>query len=100
MIVRDGFVVYRSPILQHYFDCPFQFGTSDISDTAENAELFEIEASLKDRPVKLWVFMWNKLKSDQMVKPVGVSQAICMCITSTEIILCTYESTERPMRHL
>lgn len=67
MIVRDGFVVYRSPILQHYFDCPFQFGTSDISDTAENAELFEIEVEEGDLIIVASDGLWDNARDDEMM---------------------------------
>ena len=39
MLVRSGTVVYRSPILQHFFDCPLQFGAApDFSESTDNAE--------------------------------------------------------------
>ena len=39
MLVRSGRVVYRSPILQHFFDCPLQFGAApDFSESTDNAE--------------------------------------------------------------
>lgn len=47
LILRDGFVSFRSPVLQHFFDCPLQFGAvpehTQVSDYAEDADLFEIE---------------------------------------------------------
>lgn len=47
MILRDGFVAFRSPVLQHFFDCPLQFAAfpehNNITDFAESADLFEID---------------------------------------------------------
>ena len=46
MLVRDGEVVFKSPVLQHFFDCPLQFGAcpdySESTDTAEDAAVFEL----------------------------------------------------------
>jgi hypothetical protein len=46
MLVRDGEVVFKAPVLQHFFDCPLQFGAcpdySESTDTAEDAAVFEL----------------------------------------------------------
>ncbi|BDA48584.1 Protein phosphatase PTC7 homolog [Coccomyxa sp. Obi] len=46
MLVRDGEVVFKSPVLQHFFDCPLQFGAcpdfSESTDSAEDAAVFEL----------------------------------------------------------
>ena len=46
MLVRGGEVVFRSPVLQHFFDCPFQFGAcpdySEQTDSAEDAAVCEL----------------------------------------------------------
>lgn len=52
MLVRSGRVVYRSPILQHFFDCPLQFGAapdySESTDTAEDAAVAELQVQPGD----------------------------------------------------
>ncbi len=46
MVVRDGKEVIRSKPLQHYFDCPLQFGAFpefvEATDTADMADLYSI----------------------------------------------------------
>jgi hypothetical protein len=46
MLVRDGQVVFKSSVLQHFFDCPLQFGAcpdfSESTDSAEDAAVFEL----------------------------------------------------------
>lgn len=46
IIVRNGLITFRSPVLQHFFDCPLQFGAvpehTNASDYAEDADLFEL----------------------------------------------------------
>jgi protein phosphatase PTC7 len=46
VLVRNGEVVFKSPVLQHFFDCPLQFGAcpdySESTDTAEDAAVFEL----------------------------------------------------------
>lgn len=41
-IVRQGKVVFGTPPHQHYFDCPFQFG-SESPDTASDAQVYEVD---------------------------------------------------------
>ena len=44
--------MYRSPILQHFFDCPLQFGAapdfSESTDNAEDAAVAELQVQLGD----------------------------------------------------
>ena len=50
MLVRDRSIVYRSPVLQHFFDCPLQFGAvpdySESTDSAEDAAVAELQVQL------------------------------------------------------
>ena len=52
MLVREGKVVYRSPVLQHFFDCPLQFGAvpdfSESTDSAEDAAVAELQVQPGD----------------------------------------------------
>lgn len=54
VIVRNGLITFRSPVLQHFFDCPLQFGAvpehTNASDYAEDADLFELAVQV--RPCK------------------------------------------------
>ena len=44
--MRDGQEVFRSPALQHFFDCPLQFAAypdyTSATDTADDAGIYEI----------------------------------------------------------
>ena len=46
LVVRDGKELIKSKALQHYFDCPLQFGAFpefvEATDTAEMADLYNI----------------------------------------------------------
>jgi hypothetical protein len=51
VIVRNGLITFRSPVLQHFFDCPLQFGAvpehTNASDYAEDADLFELAVQVR-----------------------------------------------------
>ena len=46
LIIRQGQIVFQSPALQHFFDCPFQFGAAPeytpATDYAEDAAVFRV----------------------------------------------------------
>lgn len=46
LVIRDGKELIRSKPLQHYFDCPLQFGAFpefvEATDTADMADLYSI----------------------------------------------------------
>lgn len=46
LVIRTGEVVFQSPALQHFFDCPFQFGAapeySPATDYVEDAAVFRV----------------------------------------------------------
>ena len=52
MLVRERKVLYRSPVLQHFFDCPLQFGAvpdfSESTDSAEDAAVAELQVQPGD----------------------------------------------------
>ncbi|KAM7512262.1 hypothetical protein LguiB_011137 [Lonicera macranthoides] len=39
MLIRGGEVVYRSPVQQHYFDCPFQLGSNYMDSPSSGDEM-------------------------------------------------------------
>jgi hypothetical protein len=51
-VLRGGKVVVRSSPLQHFFDCPLQFGAFpehvEATDSADNAEIFNLPVQLGD----------------------------------------------------
>ncbi len=52
IIIRHKKIIARSKPLQHYFDCPLQFGAFpeyvDATDTVEQADLYEINVQPGD----------------------------------------------------
>ena len=56
VIVRKGLITFRSPVLQHFFDCPLQFGAvpehTNASDYAEDADLFELAVQVCRRGIQ------------------------------------------------
>eukprot|EP00271_Cylindrocystis_brebissonii_P000155 TRINITY_DN101_c0_g1_i4.p1 TRINITY_DN101_c0_g1~~TRINITY_DN101_c0_g1_i4.p1 ORF type:complete len:391 (-),score=73.79 TRINITY_DN101_c0_g1_i4:288-1460(-) len=46
-IVRNGFVVFGTPAQQHFFDCPYQFG-SESDDSAADAKVYDLQVEEGD----------------------------------------------------
>ncbi|GAQ92213.1 hypothetical protein KFL_009470050 [Klebsormidium nitens] len=46
-VLRGGRVCFATPVLQHFFDCPFQYG-SESSDSTADAEAFEVQVQAGD----------------------------------------------------
>lgn len=46
LVIRKGVIVFQSPVLQHFFDCPFQFGAAPeytpATDYVEDAAVFRV----------------------------------------------------------
>ncbi|KAA8545648.1 hypothetical protein F0562_020901 [Nyssa sinensis] len=42
LLLREGAEIYRSPVQQHYFNCPYQLGKSNISDHPNLAQVFKV----------------------------------------------------------
>lgn len=52
LIIRNGEIVFQSPALQHFFDCPYQFGdapdNTPATDTADDAEVYRLAVQAGD----------------------------------------------------
>ena len=48
LIVRAGRLHFQTPAMQHFFDCPLQFGMPPDTDYAEDAAVFELEVQPGD----------------------------------------------------
>lgn len=46
-VLRGGRICFATPVLQHFFDCPFQYG-SESSDSTADAEAFEVQLAAGD----------------------------------------------------
>mmetsp|Transcript_25564 Transcript_25564/g.35273 ORF Transcript_25564/g.35273 Transcript_25564/m.35273 type:complete len:444 (-) Transcript_25564:63-1394(-) len=73
LILRGGAIVLASEALQHYFDCPYQM--SDLSrgrsETAEDAQMFEIEVKEGDVIVTASDGLFDNVFQDEIVKIVN-----------------------------
>ncbi len=45
VLIRNGEIIFQTPALQHFFDCPYQMGAypeyTDVTDSAEDAQVFK-----------------------------------------------------------
>ncbi|KAK6941749.1 PPM-type phosphatase-like domain [Dillenia turbinata] len=48
MVLREGIVVYQSPLQQHCFNCPYQLGNHQNSDKPSSAQELEVEVKSGD----------------------------------------------------
>eukprot|EP01018_Ginkgo_biloba_P031673 Gb_21754 [translate_table: standard] len=48
IIVRDGCTIFKSPVQQHDFNCPFQLESGDGSDLPQSAQVFTIQVAPGD----------------------------------------------------
>jgi protein phosphatase PTC7 len=71
LVARRGAVVARSRPLQHFFDCPLQLGAYpeyvDATDTAAQAELFEVDLQPGDVIVAGSDGLWDNLYEDELL---------------------------------
>ena len=84
MLVRAGAVVFRSPVLQHFFDCPFQFGAcpdySEQTDSAEDAAVCELAVQPGDVILAGSDGLWDNCYDEELLpllpgSPEGAQQA-------------------------
>ncbi|KAK9917857.1 hypothetical protein WJX75_008970 [Coccomyxa subellipsoidea] len=84
MLVRDGEVVFKAPVLQHFFDCPLQFGAcpdySESTDTAEDAAVFELAVQPGDVLLAGSDGLWDNCYDSELLqllpdRPEAVDQA-------------------------
>ncbi|KAI8465998.1 MAG: phosphatase 2C-like domain-containing protein [Monoraphidium minutum] len=81
VVARKGAIVARSRPLQHWFDCPFQMGAYpefvDATDTAANADIFEVPLQPGDVIVAGSDGLWDNAYDDDILAllPQGPSGA-------------------------
>jgi hypothetical protein len=84
MLVRAGAVVFKSPVLQHFFDCPFQFGAcpdySEQTDSAEDAAVCELAVQPGDVILAGSDGLWDNCYDEELLPllpdgPEGAQQA-------------------------
>jgi len=69
MIIRDGKVWFRSKEQLHSFNFPFQIGTGQ-NETANDAELFELEAKEGDTVILATDGLWDNLTDEEILRHV------------------------------
>lgn len=71
LLVRDGREVFRSPALQHFFDCPLQFAAypdyTSATDTADDAGVYEIGVQAGDLIVAGTDGLWDNVPQEEII---------------------------------
>ena len=70
--MRAGSVSFRSPPLQHFFDCPLQFAAypdfTNATDSAEDAGLYELPVQEGDQVVAGTDGLWDNVHQEEIVE--------------------------------
>ncbi|GAB4819383.1 hypothetical protein N2152v2_006429 [Parachlorella kessleri] len=84
LLIRGGKVVFQSPALQHFFDCPYQFGAfpehAEATDTVDDAAVYDLEVHPGDVIVLATDGLLDNCYTEEIVKlapssPAEVEQA-------------------------
>ena len=71
LLARNGRTLFRSPALQHFFDCPFQFAAAPEfapqSDHVESASVVELDLMPGDVIVAGTDGMWDNLPEKELL---------------------------------
>ncbi|KAL6764776.1 serine/threonine protein phosphatase [Haematococcus lacustris] len=71
VVIRQGKVIAKSRPLQHYFDCPLQFGAFpeyvEATDTADMAEMYSIPLSVGDVVVAGSDGLWDNAFESEII---------------------------------
>lgn len=77
LLMRSGNVVFRSPALQHFFDCPLQFAAfpdyTNATDTSDDAGLYELPLQVGDILVAGTDGLWDNMQQEEIVASVPSS---------------------------
>mmetsp|Transcript_8941 Transcript_8941/g.19107 ORF Transcript_8941/g.19107 Transcript_8941/m.19107 type:complete len:439 (-) Transcript_8941:941-2257(-) len=72
MVIRHGHIIARSKPLQHYFDCPLQFGAFpefvEATDTADMADLYNIQLAVGDVVVAGSDGLWDNVYDSEILE--------------------------------
>jgi protein phosphatase PTC7 len=70
LLVRDGRPVFKSPALQHFFDCPLQFAAhpdyTSATDNAEDAAVYAIDLMPGDWVVAASDGLWDNVHQEEI----------------------------------
>lgn len=86
-VVRNGVVVHRTIPREHFFDCPFQFG-SESSDSADEAEVVSFPVQVGDTVVMASDGLFDNVFDKDLasiVKVFGGGSAACVSRTATAL---------------
>lgn len=71
LLVRNGREVFRSPALQHFFDCPLQFAAypdyTSATDTADDAGIYEVPVKAGDVIVAGTDGLWDNVHQEELI---------------------------------
>ncbi|PSC71030.1 serine threonine phosphatase [Micractinium conductrix] len=68
LIVRNGQLHFQSPAMQHFFDCPLQFGMPPDTDWAQDAAVFCLEVQPGDAIVMATDGLLDNLPAEDIVR--------------------------------
>ena len=78
LIIREGAVVFRSPALQHFFDCPLQFAAypdyTNATDTSDDAAVYELPAHPGDIIVAATDGLWDNMPQEEILSVTPTSE--------------------------
>ena len=71
LLVRKGQAVFRTPALQHFFDCPLQFAAypdyTSATDTPEDAGVYELPVQPGDVIVAGTDGLWDNVPQEEII---------------------------------
>lgn len=71
IVVRNGKVVFKTRALEHFFDCPYQFGSfpehTDATDTVDDADTYDIAVQKGDVIVAGTDGLWDNCYEHEMI---------------------------------
>ncbi|EFN54891.1 hypothetical protein CHLNCDRAFT_135009 [Chlorella variabilis] len=67
LVIRDGQLHFQSPAMQHFFDCPLQFGMPPDTDYAQDAAVFSLQLQPGDAIVLATDGLLDNLPQEEIV---------------------------------
>lgn len=72
LLIRHGTEVFRSPALQHFFDCPLQFAAypdyTSATDTSEDAGVYELPVQPGDVVIAGTDGLWDNVPTEEIIQ--------------------------------
>ena len=94
--MRNGQAVFRTPALQHFFDCPLQFAAypdyTSATDTPEDAGVYELPVQPGDMIVAGTDGLWDNVPQEEIIATLpntgnGLPE-VCVPVRRTSLPMC------------